>query len=139
MQGGMVYANAITTVSPTYAREVLEGGAAGWLRDTLSRTEVGWGGVRGCRHKAVEAAVAAVAMRAQLGMALSDVLCTQPKQSSTANEHATTTRRCGLMRQCIALTTPASLLQTEDTRSSMAPHGMEGIPFRPSFCAGLPL
>lgn len=41
VQGGMVYANAVTTVSPTYAQEVLNGGAAGWLRETMSRTEVG--------------------------------------------------------------------------------------------------
>ena len=40
MKGGLVYANAVTTVSPTYAREMLSGGAAGWLRSTLSRPEV---------------------------------------------------------------------------------------------------
>ncbi|GFR45978.1 hypothetical protein Agub_g7450, partial [Astrephomene gubernaculifera] len=40
MKGGIVYSNAVTTVSPTYAREVLEGGAAGWLRSTLARPEL---------------------------------------------------------------------------------------------------
>ena len=39
-QGGIVYSNAVTTVSPTYAREALEGGAAGWLRATLARSDV---------------------------------------------------------------------------------------------------
>ena len=39
-QGGIVYSNAVTTVSPTYARESLEGGAAGWLRATLAKPEV---------------------------------------------------------------------------------------------------
>jgi hypothetical protein len=36
----MVYANAVTTVSPTYASEVLNGGQAGWLRSTLLRPEI---------------------------------------------------------------------------------------------------
>lgn len=36
----MVYSNAVTTVSPTYANEVLNGGAAGWLRSTLLRPEI---------------------------------------------------------------------------------------------------
>eukprot|EP00775_Hariotina_reticulata_P004742 gene4742-4992_t len=40
MKGGMVYSNAVTTVSPTYANEVLTGGAAGWLRSTLLRPEI---------------------------------------------------------------------------------------------------
>jgi len=35
-----VYSNAVTTVSPTYANEVLNGGQAGWLRSTLLRPEV---------------------------------------------------------------------------------------------------
>lgn len=39
-QGGIIYSNAVTTVSPTYAREALEGGAAGWLRSTLAKPEV---------------------------------------------------------------------------------------------------
>lgn len=39
-QGGLVYSNAVTTVSPTYANEVLNGGAAGWLRTTLLRPEI---------------------------------------------------------------------------------------------------
>ncbi|BDA42114.1 Glycogen synthase 1 [Coccomyxa sp. Obi] len=40
MKGGIIYSNAVTTVSPTYAREALEGGAAGWLRSTLAKPEV---------------------------------------------------------------------------------------------------
>ena len=36
----MTYANCVTTVSPTYAREVLDGGAAGWLRGLLGRPEI---------------------------------------------------------------------------------------------------
>jgi glycogen synthase len=40
VQGGLVYSNAVTTVSPTYANEVLNGGQAGWLRSTLLRPEV---------------------------------------------------------------------------------------------------
>lgn len=40
MKGGMVYANAVTTVSPAYAREALEGGAAGFLRTVLSEPHV---------------------------------------------------------------------------------------------------
>ncbi|KAF8055587.1 SS4 [Scenedesmus sp. PABB004] len=40
MKGGLVYSNAVTTVSPTYANEVLNGGQAGWLRSTLTRPEV---------------------------------------------------------------------------------------------------
>lgn len=35
-----MYSNAVTTVSPTYAREALEGGVAGWLRATLARPDV---------------------------------------------------------------------------------------------------
>lgn len=40
VQGGIIFSNAVTTVSPTYAREALEGGAAGWLRATLAKPEV---------------------------------------------------------------------------------------------------
>ncbi|KAK9918038.1 hypothetical protein WJX75_000711 [Coccomyxa subellipsoidea] len=40
MKGGIIYSNAVTTVSPTYAREALEGGAAGWLRSTLAKPDV---------------------------------------------------------------------------------------------------
>ena len=40
LQGGIIYSNAVTTVSPTYAKEALEGGAAGWLRSTLAKPEV---------------------------------------------------------------------------------------------------
>ncbi|CAK0748133.1 hypothetical protein CVIRNUC_001816 [Coccomyxa viridis] len=40
MKGGIVYSNVVTTVSPTYAKEALEGGAAGWLRATLAKPEV---------------------------------------------------------------------------------------------------
>jgi starch synthase len=40
MQGGIIYSNSVTTVSPSYAAEALDGGAAGWLRATLARPEV---------------------------------------------------------------------------------------------------
>lgn len=41
LKGGIVYANGgVVTVSPTYAREAAEGGAAGWLRSTLLRPDV---------------------------------------------------------------------------------------------------
>jgi hypothetical protein len=40
MKGGLVYSNAVTTVSPSYAQEMLTGGAAGWLRATVSRPEI---------------------------------------------------------------------------------------------------
>jgi len=40
MKGGIIYSNMITTVSPTYATEVMNGGAAGWLRSTFSREEI---------------------------------------------------------------------------------------------------
>ncbi|KIY91700.1 starch synthase [Monoraphidium neglectum] len=39
-RGGIVYSNAVTTVSPSYAKEILTGGAAGWLRGTLSKPEI---------------------------------------------------------------------------------------------------
>ena len=39
MQGGIIYSNTVTTVSPTYAKEALDGGAAGWLRATLAKPE----------------------------------------------------------------------------------------------------
>eukprot|EP00240_Pyramimonas_obovata_P003103 CAMPEP_0118922034 /NCGR_PEP_ID=MMETSP1169-20130426/1105_1 /TAXON_ID=36882 /ORGANISM="Pyramimonas obovata, Strain CCMP722" /LENGTH=657 /DNA_ID=CAMNT_0006862847 /DNA_START=43 /DNA_END=2016 /DNA_ORIENTATION=+ len=35
LKGGIVYANAVTTVSPTYCNEILSGGASGWMRETL--------------------------------------------------------------------------------------------------------
>mmetsp|Transcript_35470 Transcript_35470/g.67957 ORF Transcript_35470/g.67957 Transcript_35470/m.67957 type:complete len:648 (+) Transcript_35470:97-2040(+) len=35
LKGGIVYASAVTTVSPTYAAEILGGGASGWMKDTL--------------------------------------------------------------------------------------------------------
>ena len=35
-----MYANAVTTVSPSYAKEALDGGAAGWLRGTLNNPTV---------------------------------------------------------------------------------------------------
>lgn len=35
LKGGIVYSNVITTVSPTYADETLNGGAAGWLKSTV--------------------------------------------------------------------------------------------------------
>ena len=40
LKGGLVYSNAVTTVSPSYAAEALRGGAAGWLRGTLARPDV---------------------------------------------------------------------------------------------------
>ena len=40
LKGGAVYSNAVVTVSPTYAQEAAEGGAAGWLRATLLRPDV---------------------------------------------------------------------------------------------------
>jgi len=40
MKGGLVYAAAVTTVSPTYAREIMTGGASGWLRPTFARADV---------------------------------------------------------------------------------------------------
>lgn len=40
LKGGIVYAAAVTTVSPSYAEETVHGGAAGWLRATLARPEV---------------------------------------------------------------------------------------------------
>ncbi|KAI8463844.1 MAG: soluble starch synthase [Monoraphidium minutum] len=40
MKGGIVYANAVTTVSPSYANEILTGGAAGWLRGTLTKPPI---------------------------------------------------------------------------------------------------
>jgi starch synthase len=36
LKGGIVYSNAVTTVSPNYANETLNGGAAGWLKSTLA-------------------------------------------------------------------------------------------------------
>ena len=50
LKGGVVYASAVTTVSPTYAAETLTGGAAGWLRSTLAKPEVAakyWGVLNG--------------------------------------------------------------------------------------------
>lgn len=35
-----MYSNAITTVSPTYASEAVDGGAAGWLKSTFARPDV---------------------------------------------------------------------------------------------------
>ncbi|KAL4430366.1 hypothetical protein ABPG77_002172 [Micractinium sp. CCAP 211/92] len=40
LKGGIVYSNAVTTVSPMYAHETLQGGAAGWLRSTLAAPDV---------------------------------------------------------------------------------------------------
>lgn len=40
MQGGIVYSNAVTTVSPTYAHEAVHGGAAGYLNSTLAGPRV---------------------------------------------------------------------------------------------------
>lgn len=40
LKGGIVYSSAVTTVSPTYAKETISGGASGWLRSTLARPDV---------------------------------------------------------------------------------------------------
>lgn len=40
LKGGIVYSSAVTTVSPTYAEEILSGGAAGWLRGTLAKSDI---------------------------------------------------------------------------------------------------
>ena len=40
LKGGIVYASAVTTVSPTYKDETLLKGAAGWLSGTLQRPNV---------------------------------------------------------------------------------------------------
>ena len=39
-QGAIRYSNAITTVSPTYANECLNGDAAGWLRSLFNESEI---------------------------------------------------------------------------------------------------
>ena len=54
LQGGIIFSNVITTVSPTYAREALEGGAAGWLRATLAKPEVRSKFKVGCLASALE-------------------------------------------------------------------------------------
>mmetsp|Transcript_29315 Transcript_29315/g.93806 ORF Transcript_29315/g.93806 Transcript_29315/m.93806 type:complete len:475 (+) Transcript_29315:33-1457(+) len=36
LKGGIVYSNVVTTVSPTYAEETINHGAAGWLNATLA-------------------------------------------------------------------------------------------------------
>jgi starch synthase len=41
LKGGVVYSARVTTVSPTYASEILTGGEAGWLRPTFLRPDVG--------------------------------------------------------------------------------------------------
>ena len=40
LKGGIIYSSAVTTVSPTYAKETLSGGGAGFLQSTLARPEV---------------------------------------------------------------------------------------------------
>lgn len=40
LKGGIRYSNAITTVSPTYANEVINGGAAGWLRGLFNTPDI---------------------------------------------------------------------------------------------------
>jgi len=35
LKAGIVYSNATTTVSPSYASDILNGGASGWMKDTL--------------------------------------------------------------------------------------------------------
>lgn len=46
MKGGLVYSNAITTVSPTYAKEVLDGGAG--RREELAAGGAGVCGTMRC-------------------------------------------------------------------------------------------
>lgn len=36
LKGGIVYSNAVTTVSPSYAAELMTGGSAGWMKETLT-------------------------------------------------------------------------------------------------------
>jgi starch synthase len=40
LKGGIIYSSAVTTVSPTYAKETLSGGGAGFLQSTLARPDV---------------------------------------------------------------------------------------------------
>ncbi|KAL6780709.1 SSS4 [Auxenochlorella protothecoides x Auxenochlorella symbiontica] len=40
LKGGIVYANAVTTVSPNYAREAVRDGAAGFLKSTLAQPHI---------------------------------------------------------------------------------------------------
>lgn len=35
-----MFSNATTTVSPTYASEAVDGGAAGWLKSTIARPDI---------------------------------------------------------------------------------------------------
>ena len=45
LKGGIIYSNAVTTVSPSYARETLEGGAAGWLGTILAANREKYHGI----------------------------------------------------------------------------------------------
>ena len=40
MKGGIVYSNSVTTVSPSYAKDVVTGGASGWLRSLFFRDDI---------------------------------------------------------------------------------------------------
>jgi glycogen synthase len=40
MKGGIVFSNAVTTVSPTYAEEARSGGAAGYLRTLINEPRI---------------------------------------------------------------------------------------------------
>lgn len=40
MKGGIVYSNAVTTVSPSYAEEARSGGAAGYLRALINEPRI---------------------------------------------------------------------------------------------------
>lgn len=42
MKGGLVYSNAVTTVSPTYAKEVLDGGAGAWKAQLRGHCQAAW-------------------------------------------------------------------------------------------------
>lgn len=45
LKGGIVYSSAVTTVSPTYRRESLESGAAGWLQSSLLKHQDKYHGI----------------------------------------------------------------------------------------------
>ena len=45
LKGGIIYSNDVTTVSPTYAQETLEGGAAGWMGQLLTANKQKYHGI----------------------------------------------------------------------------------------------
>jgi starch synthase len=40
MKGGIIYSNAVTTVSPTFASEIRDAGAGGWMKPLFNTEEV---------------------------------------------------------------------------------------------------